>query len=318
MVRRKNTKRKNNKTRRISRSRKQTKKNYKAHGKHFHAMNCSPSGNADENDFTCYSKRALRRMRDKWNVRHPDTPIPKSKTPHEIWMLLRQYLSETCHTESCWLKQDFMGDDDEATRRLIEYAFSPVQPDEWKKNPVEWLTTRDITKVMQQYETAYKCFNFVGPSPIDFDDIHHDGNCVWEELCKFSLGDHIERGKTKIGMIFNLDPHYKEGSHWVSLFVNTNKKYIFFMDSNGDKEPKRIKRLIDKIVKQGKALGISFKVLRNHPRWHQKKNTECGMYSLYTIISLLTDKHNPQFFINNRVPDNDMIGLRNKYFNPHL
>lgn len=284
---------------------------------HFHKMNCSPSGEMDSNDFTCYSTKALNKLRDKWNLRHPDNIIPEEKTPREVWSLLKDYMSGVCHTESCWLRQDFMSEDSTG-KSILNYAFSPEQPESWHKNPIEWLTTRDILKVMQQYEQAYKCFNFLGPSPIDFDSIHQDGKCVWEELCNFSLQDHIKRGKNKIGIIFNLDPHYKEGSHWISLFINAKKKYIFFMDSNGDKEPVQVSKLIKRIVSQAKQLGLDLTVLKNAPLVHQKKNTECGMYCLYTIISLLTDKRSPEFFSTHRVPDEDMVDLRDKYFNAHL
>ena len=297
------------------RTRKKHSAESKAH--RFHKMNCSPSGEIDKNDFTCYSSKALYKLRDKWNLRHPDNFISEDKKAREVWELLKKYMSGVCHTESCWLRQDFIADDS-TSKSIMNYAFSPVQPESWKKNPIEWLTTRDIMKVMQQYEQAYRCFNFLGPSPIDFDSVHHDGNCVWQELCNFSLKDHLKRGKSKIGIIFNLDPHYKEGSHWICLFINVKKKYIFFMDSNGDKEPKQVASLIKRIVEQAKHIGVDLEVLRNAPLQHQNKNTECGMYCLYTIVSLLTDKRSPKYFSTSRVPDEDMEELRNKYFNPHL
>ena len=77
---------------------------------------------------------------------------------------------------------------------------------------------------MKQYEDAYDCFEFIGPTPIDFDDHMHDGRCVWEELCEFELEKEIREKKKKIGIIFNLDPHYKGGSHWVAMFINIKKK----------------------------------------------------------------------------------------------
>ena len=77
---------------------------------------------------------------------------------------------------------------------------------------------------MKQYEKTYKCFDFIGPSPIDYDKHVSYGECVWEELCEFSLNKQIKEGKTKIGIIFNLDPHHKPGSHWVAMFINTKKR----------------------------------------------------------------------------------------------
>ena len=40
---------------------------------------------------------------------------------------------------------------------------------------------------MNQYEKTYKSFEFLGPSPIDYDKHLAYGECVWEELCEFSL-----------------------------------------------------------------------------------------------------------------------------------
>ena len=58
--------------------------------------------------------------------------------------------------------------------------------------------------------------------------ICENGKCVWEELCKFELEKQIEKGKNKIGIIFNLDKHYQSGSHWVSLFIDI-EIMIFFI-----------------------------------------------------------------------------------------
>ena len=37
------------------------------------------------------------------------------------------------------------------------------------------------------FTISYKNFEFMGPSPIDFDTHKLYGECVWEELCKISL-----------------------------------------------------------------------------------------------------------------------------------
>ena len=116
--------------------------------------------------------------------------------------------------------------------------------------------------VMKQYENTYKCFEFIGPSPIDYDEHLAYGECVWEELCKFSLQDNIKRKKTKIGIIFNLDNHNQEGSHWVALFINIKKKEIYYLDSYGEKIPKQIKKFANKVITQANALNIGkFKLL---------------------------------------------------------
>ena len=173
---------------------------------------------------------------------------------------------------------------------------------------------------MKQYERAYKCFDFIGPSPIDFDTKKIYGECVWEELCHFNLEDEIKNGKFKIGVIFNTDPHNKPGSHWISLFINIKKGTIFFFDSAGDKIPKKIMNLVTRVMKQGKNLDepINFKFDQNYPVEHQYSDTECGIYSLYFIAHMLEDKINAHYLKTHILKDKYMEKFRKVYFNASL
>lgn len=284
--------------------------------KEIKKANCSPS--AREKSYTCYSEDALNKMKNLWNKRHPDALITETE-PKGIWRALKDKMKNICNVETCWLRQNFMKD--ETTRMLMSYTFAPEAPKSWKKNPYEWLSSLDIERVMKQYEEKYQCFEFLGPSPIDFDSnstyYNGEGKCVWDELCKFNLLEMFKKGKNKIGIIFNLDPHYNPGSHWVSMFINIKEKFVFYFDSNGDKIPNQIKELANRIIEQAQNPPINIKMMfkENHPFEHQKSNTECGMYSLYFIISLLTDEKTHEHFMNKRVTDKDMKKLRNEYFN---
>lgn len=282
---------------------KKTKRNQRGG---YKKVNCSP--NPDKKNFTCYSDNALFKMKKLWNARHPRNKIT-TNTSKDIWHELRENMSSSCDRESCWLRSKFM--DGKLDSELLNYTFAPKSPKIWKTD--EWLSSLDIEAVMKQYEKYYKCFEFLGPSPIDFD--HHKlyGECVWEELCKLNISDMIKRHKNKIGIILNTDPHYKDGEHWISLFINIKKKYIIYFDSNGNPPPKEVKELITKITKQGKQIGIDFDVLINTLE-HQKTESECGMYSLYFIIQMLKDK-NKDYFLRNKIPDEEVFDLRKKYFN---
>jgi hypothetical protein len=286
--------------------------------KKFKLLNCAPksgTGKIDNKNYTCYSGSSLVYLKNYWNKRHPDLLIT-TNNPREIWKLLKEYMNNVCDRESCWLKQNFIKDN--LNRELLHSTFAPKSPSTWSINKNQWLTSLDIDKVMKQYEEVYKCFEFIGPSPIDFDSHQTYNECVWEELCKFDLTYYINKGKNKIGIIFNTDPHYKEGSHWISLFINIKDKYIFYFDSNGDRVPKEIKKLIHRIKGQAIQLGINFKILDNYRIEHQRGNSECGMYSLYFIIQLLTENKPPEYFLNDRIDDDEMEKLRNKYFNSQL
>ena len=273
-------------------------------------LKCSPNRKGKKK-YTCYSDESLEKLRKLWNARHPDHRI-KSTKDKKIWKALKKYMGDVCETEKCWLRQHFIKNN--LTSELVNYTFAPESPQSWKKNPTEWLTSLDIEKVMKQYERKYKNFKFIGPSPIDFDKHLLYNECVWEELCKFNLEKYIKQGKTKIGVIFNTDPHYKEGSHWISLFIDISKKYIFFFDSTGDDVPKEINILINRIISQANTLGIKLKRIINKQS-HQRGDTECGMYSLFLIIELLENRKTPNNFIKNRISDKEMENLRKIYFN---
>jgi hypothetical protein len=279
-------------------------------------VNCSPKDKNEIKNFTCYTDKTLFQLRDKWNLRHPYEKINTNDTK-EIHKILSNYLSDLCNKESCWLKQKHeFGKLDED----FKDSFAPESPYEWKKNPNEWLSSIDIIKVMKQYEKAYKCFDFIGPTPIDFDKKKLYGECVWEELCNFDLKQQIKEGKTKIGIIFNTDPHDKRGKHWISMFINIKKGKIFFFDSVGDKAPDEIMNFVERIKTQGKQLKpkINFIYDENHPVEHQYGNTECGVYSIFFIIHMLEDKLTEHYLKTHILKDEYMEKFRKIYFNDQL
>ena len=279
--------------------------------KHFVKLNCSPKNK--NTNYTCYSDSDLYKLKDMWNARHPDRPI-KTKNTKQIWILLKEYYANICNKESCWVRQ--MTKNSKQEQELLD-AFAPESPKEWEKNPNEWLSSIDILQVMNQYEKKYKCFDFLGPSPIDYDTHKLYGKCVWEELCHFDLDKHLQKKHTKIGVIFNLDPHYKGGSHWVSLFINIKNKTIFFFDSTGEQIPPQIKKFVNTVIEQGKQLPtpINFKFDQNYPVEHQYGNTECGIYSIFFIIHMLEDKITGHYLKTNILKDEYIENFRKVYYN---
>jgi len=279
-------------------------------------INCSPKPKNEINEFSCYTKSDLVKLRDNWNARHPDAKI-KSNDPKEIHKNLTEFLKNVCNNEACWIKQKGAFKNLESD---LSDSFAPESPNEWKKNPNEWLSSVDIMKVMKQYEKAYKCFDFMGPTPINFDTKKLYGECVWEELCKFNLSKLIKNGKTKIGIIFNTDPDNKPGQHWISMFINIKKKTIFFFDSTGDKAPPEVMKLVERIKQQGLALEnpIQFKFDSNEGIEHQYGNTECGVYSIYFIVHMLEDKMTENYIKTHILKDEYIEKFRHIYFNDSL
>ena len=286
------------------------------HGTHkFRSLNCSPITSKDSPTYSCFTNDAIMRIGTKWNIRHPGSKIQLTD-PRSVWLQLREKMRGSCYTESCWVRNHLANAFPELSD-LINHSFSPKAPESWNNNPIEWLTSDDISKVMKQYEDAYPCFRFLGPSPINYSQILEDGVSVWPEIAELNVKQLMKEGIFKIGFVFNTHPHYKEGEHWISVFVNLKEKYIFFMDSNGVQPPKQVRALVSEIKKQCRALGLNMQVIYNKKQ-HQKKNTECGIYSLFTIINLLNGQFTPKDLTSTRIPDEQMVELRNKYFNKHL
>ena len=268
---------------------------------------CGPN---QELEYTCYNRESLLKLRSLWNARHPDAQIT-TKDSKEIWKAIKKSLSHTCENESCWLRQNFAKHG--LNNELKYYTFAPKAPVEWKKNKNEWLTSVDILNVMRQYENKDKSFMFLGPSPIDFNSKKLYGECVWDELCHFNLLDVLKKGKKKVGIVFNLDEHWKDGSHWVAMFVDIKTKQILYFDSGGDDIPKEIEDLKEKIIHQGKQINIDFRFDKNHPFEHQMEDTECGIYCIYFIVTMI-ETPNFKLFKSKRIPDKEMEKYRSIYF----
>ncbi len=168
---------------------------------------------------------------------------------------------------------------DETKEYLQNNVFRPEGP----QGKFEWLSTLDINNVLAQYEERYPDFKFLGAVPIDFDDLDY------LPFKKLSFDDLTKSGINRIGAIFNLDEHYKSGSHWVSLFSDLKKGQVYFSDSCGSAVPKRVVTFMNRIVKYLEEKGIDTDVKHNRTR-HQRGNSECGVYSINFILRLLKGK----------------------------
>ena len=268
---------------------------------------CSPRTNNET--FTCLTKPSLKKIINSWNEYYPSDMIKVTgtETRQEYWNKINSKLSKVCDNEYCWLIQPFIKD-----KKHIQSEFRPEMPKSWQQNANEWLTTSDIDNVMKQYMRKHKDFLFIGAVPIDFDTKLSPGLCVVNELCKIKVELLIKKGFFKLGVIFNLDPHNKPGSHWVSFFANFKTGKVYYFDSYGFKAPKEIKAFADRLVYQGKNNSLRIQYFENSKR-HQYKDSECGIYSIYFIENMLNGKKFNDF-INSSIPDETMEKLRSKYF----
>ena len=280
-------------------------------------------------DESCFAIDSLRKIATKWNSSNPSMQITfdDSTSGSHLWNEINKMMSSKCTTEICWMKQNFIKDSPLAKELLKN--FKPMMPKKWDSNPIEWLNTIDIRDVMNQYEIKYPDFEFVGPVPMDFDTKVGFGQCVVDELCKVKLDNLMAKGDTKLGVIFNLDKHTQSGSHWVAMYCdignNTNTTnggnggnggYIGYWDSYGMKPSPEVVVLMDRLKKQGEELGKHIEIKINKTR-HQYKNSECGVYCIYFITSLLDGK-NFEEVVNNIISDDDMNSKRKEFYNKDM
>lgn len=293
-----------------------TRKNRIKKGGNDFKPRCSPASPEKEDDFTCYSNESLNKMKNLWNIRHPNDQINSSDS-QEIWQFFKDKFSNTCENEKCWMRQQFAKNN--LSKEMTLYTFAPDAPSEWESNPNEWLTSSDLAGVMAHFERKHPNFMFIGPTPIDFDNITQHNECVWDEMCNFSIPKLLQKGKHKIGIIYNTDPHTEDGEHWIASFIDLKPKsgnpYHFHFDSNGDPPKKEILDFHDKLKRQASAIDMDIEFDKNHPKEHQYGDSECGMYTLYFIINMLNGTHDANYFKTKRIPDKFVQKYRNIYFN---
>ena len=255
--------------------------------------NCAPS--RKKKTFSCYTNRDLKALKRQYN-KTPRKPI-KTGAPSEIWRQLMERLQ--CSKESCIAN----------SLNLKTTNFAPKSPEEWKKNPTTWLSSDEITNVMKQYQRVFPEFLYIGPSPSDF-YFMENGKCAWEELCRLNVIT-LDRRKTKIGIVFNLDVHDGPGTHWVGVFIDRTKKIMYYFDSTGEEIHANISKLYDKIKQQDGA----YKLIQNSPTEHQFGNTECGMYTLFFMVIMIQTGKFSLFTSPQTFSDKGMERLRKRFFN---
>ena len=275
--------------------------------KTFKLLNCHPK--KTRKNKSCYEDSVIFKLKDMWNKNNIDKIT--SMDPATIWNELQTKITE-CEYELCWL--DKLITEKDTAKKIKKETFVPVAPiDEWKKYN-NWLSSQEFDEILGQYMQTYKNFLYLGPSPIDFDTMI-DGKCVWSSLCSLNMREHIKNGKNKFGIVLNLDKHNQKGSHWVAIFIDIKKRFIFYFDSTGKSIPPEVTKFTKRIVQQCKKLNIHLKEINNLKIQHQYGSSECGMYALYFIISLLLETKGYEHFLKPRITDSDVSKLRDVYFN---
>ena len=214
-------------------------------------------------------------------------------------------LSNVCDSQKCWVKQDFVNRlEGKLREELSKNTYRPVGPG----GKFTWLNTFNINDVMSQYEHKYTDFKFLGALPIDFDELPGLGikNLNFDQVCK-------NENKKRWGVVFNLDEHYKDGSHWVAMYADFNKGEVYFFDSYGVEPEPRIRKFMRRCARyMENKLNLTPKCDYNKTK-HQQDGSECGVYSINFILRMLKGETFEE--INGkRMPDEEVNKCREVYF----
>jgi hypothetical protein len=209
---------------------------------------------------------------------------------------------------------------------LARRTLRPAMPAGWKEDPDMWLDSNNIADVMNQYEEAYPHFEFMGPFPIDFaaPDPYKSGGaavrgaagqpgvmskkCLMTEICELRVQKAMSNGTRAIGIVYNLDPHFKSGSHWVANYIDIPGHRCYYFDSYGMEPPPQVAKFMRWLTTQDPKMRLEY-----NSRRLQYSDTECGVYSIYFIIRMLQGDR----FVDitrRRPKDADMLDLRDWLF----
>lgn len=273
---------------------------------------CAP-GKIFENG-SCIPLNILVEMARAYNIENPNDKITlypsfevlnRGKYKRYLLKEFKNKLGTICKTQNCWTRQSFINHMNEAMRyELQKKTFRPEGP----QGKFEWLNTININDVLLQYENKYNDFKFLGAVPIDFDELPQLG------IKNLNLNDLYQSGKTKLGIIFNLDESYKSGSHWVAAYADLKKGMVFYYDSYAIHPPERIRKFLRKLANFCQnCLKIKNVIATHNKIRHQYGGSECGVYSINFILRLLRGDSFEKI-CKSKTPDNAINQCRKVYF----
>jgi hypothetical protein len=271
---------------------------------------CAPIANFENG--SCMSLEILIKMAEFYNKDNNDkikmSRILETLNPGKYKRyLVREFkrrLDKVCDNQKCWIKQSFMKKLDPLLKNeMITNSFRPKGPE----GKFEWLNTLNINDVMKQYEIKYNNYKYLGTVPIDFDDLPE------LQIKNLDFDDLYNNEKYKLGIIFNLDEHYKGGSHWVGAYADLKEGKVYYFDSYGIPPEKRIRKLLRRISnfiikKNNKTPIIDYNDVRN-----QYGGNACGIYSISFILRMLRDNDFDKIK-KNPIKDNEINKCREYYF----
>jgi hypothetical protein len=255
---------------------------------------CSTNTNFDI-DKTCFSHSSLKKIAKAY-TNYTNDPInlnqPKSSLLKDIKTKISHCGEYSINGDLCIKNLPYI---QKLKDKEIEYfTFKPHRYDNG-----EMLTSLDIENVINQLEKSNRNFKFLNAVPIDV----YNPKIARQYLKHTNIHKLISK-YSYISIVFNLDPHYMDGSHWVCIFIDVKNKEIEYFDSMGRKMPSSIKLFLDN-------LKLNFEI-KNKNKKIQGYNSNCGVYCIYFIEQRLKGKSYENII--NNVNDEIIENMKNKYF----
>lgn len=244
---------------------------------------------------SCLTSKNIKLLASIYRIHDPKVDLD-GLDDYEILSKLKKKIFNTTSVSDIELLNHAIFMDDDRVNRIVETRFLVVGPLD-----NSWLSNYNIDLVMGQYENFYSDFKYMGTQCIDFN----------QETMLNSYRSMRLKYK-KFGCIYNTDPCSKSGKHWIASYVDIDRKKIYFYDSVGTKPP----RILYGFMRSLADTMFSLKTgdsLRINDIQHQYGNSECGVYCMYFIRTML-DGMSFKKFCNEKINDYNMNKNRKLFF----
>ena len=269
------------------------------------SLKCAPGVNFSEG--SCFTLDQIKKIALKFNKRYQSNINLELSKKDLIRILIKNIQNKkSCDGDSCILELNLHSEDES-----IEKTLRPKGP----RYSNKWLSNVNIDEVMYQYQNKYHKFKYLGTVPSDFEKLS------FLKIKNIKFKDLLKKNKYKIGMVINLDTSDGSGTHWVSLYVNLKKRQLYFFDSYGKKPMKSIFNFMNRIYNEFTKRNLDYNTINTNKKFkvrynniqHQRKNSECGVYSMNFIIRLLNGEKFSDI-TKNITDDDKMFECRKSYF----
>lgn len=263
-----------------------------------------------------------------------ETGKPCSNNKADIIQNINKILG--CDSESCVLSNPKfveMAGRDRVNKEKQE-RFRPAGP----SDSTALLNNINIDEELELYVKKYPNFHpfpfrmidFADTEPKEFQELYAQNNdpdyakCKLLTFCNFKE-NLLANGKNCAGVVLNTDRHTGGGKHWFALFFdmrNANKFSLEYFNSSGNMPMSEVHEYLIQLKRKLDRLypNVETTIEIVSQVQIQDSRTECGVYSLYFIISRLEGISLDQFrkVIHTKgIPDDKMIEFRKHLFRKH-